>query len=92
MIFLLEYDRKKGVIVSRRTFDEAAETEAQTARIALELELNRLGVRNEVVLLDAHDEAALRRTHGRYFEGLSEIKARVESSTSTFVVQERPDD
>jgi hypothetical protein len=39
----------------------------------MELELNRLGIEREVVLLEADTEEALRRTHRRYFEGLAEL-------------------
>jgi hypothetical protein len=38
----------------------------------MELDLNRRGVEREVVLLQAVDEAALRRTHRRYFAKLAE--------------------
>jgi hypothetical protein len=39
----------------------------------LELELNRIGTVHEVVILEAATEEALRRTHRRYFENLSEL-------------------
>jgi hypothetical protein len=74
MIFLIEYDRSKGRIVSMRTFGDVRV--ASDARLILELDLRRRGEDHEVVLLDAEDEQALRRTHGRYFESLSEILRR----------------
>jgi len=46
---------------------------AQEARLALELSLNREGVHREVVVLEAHDEETLRRSHRRYFENLKEL-------------------
>jgi hypothetical protein len=73
MIFLIEYYRSQGRIVTFRTFDDAARRDAEDARLQLELELNRLGTEREVVLLEAASEEALRRTHRRYFESLSEL-------------------
>ncbi len=46
---------------------------AQEARLALELALNQEGVHREVVVLEALDEDALRRSHRRYFENLKEL-------------------
>ena len=73
MIFLIEYDRSQGRIVTFRTFDDSARQEAEDSRLQLELELNRLGTEREVVLLEANTEEALRRTHRRYFEDLAEL-------------------
>ena len=73
MIFLIEYDRSQGRIVTFRAFDDSARQAAENARLQLELELNRLGTEREVVLLEAATEQALRRTHRRYFEDLSEL-------------------
>ena len=42
-------------------------------RLNLELDLNRRGVDHEVVLLEAENEDALRRTHRRYFETLRQL-------------------
>ena len=68
MIFLIEYDRPTGRIVSRRDFSDADQIGAEKARLALELDLRRNGMMREVVLLQAANEKALRRTHRRYFE------------------------
>ena len=46
---------------------------AAGARLELEIRLNRDNVDHEVVLLEAHSEEALRRTHRRYFENLTEL-------------------
>jgi len=73
MVFLIEYDRSQGRIVTFRTFDDSARREAEDSRLQLELELNRRGTEREVVLLEAASEEALRRTHRRYFEDLSEL-------------------
>ena len=73
MIFLIEYDRGQGRIVTFKTFGDSERQEAEGARLQLELELNRLGTEHEVVLLEATSEKALRRTHRRYFEDLAEL-------------------
>jgi hypothetical protein len=73
MIFLIEYDRGQGRIVTFKAFDDSDRQQAEDFRLQLELELNRLGSEREVVLLEAASEEALRRTHRRYFEDLSEL-------------------
>lgn len=72
MVFLIEYARNEGRIVTFTEFDDDAISAAK-ARLELELDLNRRGIAHEVVLLDAEDENALRRTHRRYFETLAEL-------------------
>ena len=73
MLFLIEYNREKGEIVSMRRFDDSAKGEAEEARLQLELDRQRMGVNNEIVILDAINEAGVRRTHRRYFESLHEL-------------------
>lgn len=73
MIFLIEYDRSQGRIVTFEAFQDSARQEAEDSRLQLELELNRRGTEREVVLLEAASEEALRRTHRRYFEDLNEL-------------------
>lgn len=73
MIFLIEYERNRGQIVSFREFDDSEQQQADEARLQMELELNRLGTEREVILLEAATEAALRRTHRRYFENLTDL-------------------
>ena len=73
MLFLIEYDRSSGRIVSFRSFNDLEGEVAEDSRLQLELELNRLGTEREVVLLEAASEEALRRTHRRYFETLAEL-------------------
>ena len=80
MIFLIEYDRPTGKIIALKNFDDSQRLKAEKTRVDLELELNRKGVHHEVVLLEAASEEALRRTHRRYFENLSQI---AQSTTST---------
>ena len=73
MIFLIEYDRKRGQIVTIKKFNSSERQKADESRLRMELELNRSETKREVVLLEAASEAALRRTHRRYFETLSEL-------------------
>lgn len=73
MIFLIEYNRSKGSIVTFRDFDDSQRREAEDSRLGIELDLNRKGIDHEVVLLEAASEDALRRTHRRYFEDLRQI-------------------
>jgi hypothetical protein len=73
MLFLIEYDRNKGEIVTFRGFGEGESESAEQARLELELDLNHRHVEREVVLLEAENEEALRRTHRRYFEDLAQL-------------------
>ncbi len=71
MIFLIEYDRSQGCIVTIRDFDGSQRREAENSRLEMELDLNRKGVDHEVVLLEAASEDALHLTHQRYFKDLT---------------------
>ena len=73
MLFLIEYDRNRGQLVSFRSFEDFEREAAENVRLELELELNRRGLEREVVILEAATEGALRRTHRRYFENLEEL-------------------
>jgi hypothetical protein len=73
MIFLIEYDRDEGRIVTINSFDRSDREAAEELRFARELDLNAKGLGHEVVLLEAATEDALRQTHGRYFENLCEL-------------------
>ena len=73
MLFLIEYDRKRGKIVTFRSFHDSEREDANHSRLEKELELHRRGVEREVVILEAPTEAAVRRTHRRYFESLREL-------------------
>ena len=73
MLFLIEYDRDKGKVIEMSRFTEYERQVANATRLELELKLNRRGVEHEIVLLEAEDERALRRTHRRYFEDLLEL-------------------
>jgi hypothetical protein len=73
MIFLIDYDRGRGRIVSLSSFPDSELRIAEESRLAVELTLNESGIQREVVLLDAADEEALRRTHRRYFVDVEEL-------------------
>ena len=73
MIFLIEYNRSKGKIVTFRDFDDSQRREAEDLRLGIELDLNRKGIDHEVVLLEAASRDALLRTHGRYFKDLDDL-------------------
>jgi len=73
MIFLIEYDRARASLVNLTRFDDADREKAWDARLALELARHRAGRLREIVLLEATDEAAIRRTHRRYFERLEDL-------------------
>ncbi|MDQ1639861.1 MAG: hypothetical protein QOF62_3200 [Pyrinomonadaceae bacterium] len=73
MIFLIEYDRKQGRLVTFESFSDSDRKNAEESRLRLELDLNLKGIDNEVVLLEAATEEAVRRSHRRYFETLSEL-------------------
>jgi len=73
MLFLIEYDRVRGKLVTFRQFADNDANAAQAARLELELDRNRSGFESEIVLLEAANEEALRRTHRRYFATLSEL-------------------
>jgi len=73
MIFLIEYKRSKGLIVTFRKFDDSQRRKVQRLRLKIELDLNRKGIDHEVVLLEAASEDALRLTHRRYFEDLRQL-------------------
>ena len=73
MIFLIEYNRSEGKIVTFRNYDAFHRREAQETRFGIELDLNRKGIKHEVVLLEAHSADELLRTHRRYFENLDLI-------------------
>jgi hypothetical protein len=73
MLFLMEYDRRAGRIVSLTHYTDARREDAEDARLNMELRLRASGVDLEVVLLEAESEHALRATHRRYFERLEDM-------------------
>ena len=75
MLFLIQYDRRAGRIVRLERFTDDQRYLAAETGLGLEIELQRRGQSQEVVLLDAASEAALRKTHGRYFEDVEGLLA-----------------
>ena len=73
MIFLIEYDRGRGRIVKITSFKDFDRKKAEESRLELELDRNGKGVDHEIVLLEAENEEAVRKTHRRYFEDLLEL-------------------
>jgi hypothetical protein len=72
MIFLIEYERKTRRTLLFKTFKDREYRRAQEERLQLELDRNRSGslFEREILLLEARNEKALRRTHERYFQNL----------------------
>jgi hypothetical protein len=73
MIFLIEYNRRKGKILKLKSFPASEQNTAENERLDRELSLIHSGLDHEVVLLEANSEEALRQTHRRYFESLVQI-------------------
>ncbi len=73
MIFLIQYDRKAGQLVSIQRYADDQRFLADQVRLSLELDLVRRGEKDEVALLDAASEEAVRKTHRRYFEDLEAL-------------------
>ena len=67
MLFLVEYNPESGRVLMLEQFPHENEAQANAKRLELELKANKKGLRREIVILEAKDKAALRKTHGRYF-------------------------
>ncbi len=72
-IFLIKYDRKNGKLLSIQPFSKKDRENAEKSRLQIELSEINHGTNTEVVILEAKDKRALKRTHRRYFEDLSEL-------------------
>lgn len=83
MIFLVEYDRERGQLLTLRPFGDDEAHKASEVRLELELNLAQRGISREVVLLQAASEGDLRRTHRRYFANLTELT----EASSTGIVE-----
>lgn len=71
-LFLLVYDRREGVLISRREFSAEQRADALEERFAQERTLaDRADV--EVVLLGAESWEALEKTHSRYFKTIEDL-------------------
>ena len=80
MIFLIHYSRDRGSLLSLETFDDSEASSATDARLELEIWALSSEEKTEIVLLRAPSEADLRRTHGRYFGSIDEIRAAERTS------------
>ena len=73
MLFLIRYNRAAGRIESLQRFEDGDRAAVSDARLAIEMELLRIKNEDEVVVLEAVDEEAIRTTHRRYFEDLESL-------------------
>lgn len=73
MIFLVHYDRRAQRLLRFETYDDSDADRAQEDSFALELSLLGSDRENEIALFKAADEAALRVSHARYFETLTDM-------------------
>lgn len=71
MIFFVDYDRRRGVAVEVKTFEDCERKAARRYRLDAELRLRAELANREIVLLEAVNEAQVRKTHRRYFESLA---------------------
>lgn len=71
MIFLIQYNRRHGEVILLKEFPDSEKAVADNARLQLELHLKEQRIDDEVVVLQADSETALRHTHGRYFKDLA---------------------
>lgn len=69
MIFLLEYDRAQGKLLSLQAFGD--NSKAQEMRFNMEIQTGSYNV--EIVILEADSEEDLKKTHGRYFIQLAKL-------------------
>lgn len=67
MIFLIDYDRSRGELLSIEAFEDSERAIAENQRLEREITLHHKGLKREIVLLQAASEDALRETHSRYF-------------------------
>ncbi len=80
MLFLIQYDRASGMVLSKQAFATEQRAQADENRLVLELRSGAAGTGYEIVVLEAHDESALLRTHARFF---SSAEALLETSNLT---------
>ncbi len=68
MIFLVAYDRRtQRLMQPLETFHPSERSSARRRRHEIQVRLPAEEARYEVVLLEASDEEAIRKTHARYF-------------------------
>lgn len=74
MLFLIHYDRSRGLLRSITDFLDKDIARASSRKLELEISLLREAGGQEVVLLEADSLEALQQTHKRYFQTLDELK------------------
>lgn len=75
MLFLINYDRAKGQLLSIQEFPDNERATASAARLNLEIELLTRANGHEVVLLESVSLESLKSTHKRYFDSLEKMKS-----------------
>ena len=79
MQFIIVYGRSKMQLLTLRQFANEAGEEARAEKLALELEFaNQPDV--EVAFFQSDSLDTLQRTHGRYFQSISELATGVEKA------------
>ncbi len=73
MIFLFEYERKTGDPAKVTEFADEFRADAEQARLALEQQALKRGDDLEIVLIEAANQAVVRKTHRRYFDSLKQF-------------------
>jgi len=81
VIFLVEYDRPSGHLISIREFASNERAQASQERLDLEIRLLKESVIREVVLLESESLEDLQKTHRRYFRGVKEIANSIVRTT-----------
>ena len=73
MIYLIQYHREPGRLLSFEAFPASDRQGAEEARLRMETRNLMLKKSYEVVLIEAKNEGELRKTHRRYFETLEQL-------------------
>lgn len=76
MIFLIEYEPARGRLITMKSFEDSEREVAEGVRLKIEIDRHAKQLEHEVLLLEASSEAALRKTHRRYFENVSQLLNR----------------
>ena len=72
MIYLFQYNRRRGSLTNFSEFSER--NKASEARLAMEISLLGTHDGDEIVLLEANDLEELRQSHSRYFIRLEDFR------------------
>ena len=82
MMFVIVYDRRAGVVLEKRCFEDERMSDAKSYRQRCERKHAERADEIEVVILDAENEAALEQTHGKYFGGAEAMIERTAKRTA----------